>query len=181
MDEGARLYRAWLEGDEQAFSRLVSLYRDGLILFIARLCGNIDMAEEVAADCFADLIIRPRRYNGSVAFKTYLYAIGHHKAVSALRHYARMRTLPFEEAPPKSIAYASFEDEMLRDEQRRELHAALAHLREDYRKVLHLLYFEEMSYKEAAAVLHCSPKKVDNLATRGKQALRKLMEQEVKR
>ena len=47
----------------------------------------------------------------------------------------------------------------------------------EYRTVLYLLYFEQMSYDEVALVLKKNPKQIKNLAYRGKQALKSIMEQ----
>ena len=71
---------------------------------------------------------------------------------------------------------ASPEDIFLREESARQLHCALNGLREEYRTVLHLLYFEELSYEEAAKVMKKSRKQIDNLVNRAKQALKARLE-----
>lgn len=43
--------------------------------------------------------------------------------------------------------------EILEDERRRSLHAAIQKLRMDMQTVIHLVYFEELSYEEAAVVM----------------------------
>ena len=58
------------------------------------------------------------------------------------------------------------------------LRTALNGLREDYRTILHLLYFEELSYEQAAKVMKKSRKQIDNLAYRAKLALKVRLEKE---
>lgn len=70
-------------------------------------------------------------------------------------------------------------DELDWNEEQKTLLRALNELRPDYRDVLHLLYFEEMSYREAAVVLKKSVKQINNLAFRAKNAMRAAMQQEV--
>ena len=65
------------------------------------------------------------------------------------------------------------------NEELKALLRALNELRPDYRDVLHLLYFEEMSYREAATVLKKSAKQINNLAFRAKNAMRAAMQREV--
>ena len=48
----------------------------------------------------------------------------------------------------------------------------------DYREVLYLTYFEEMSYAQAAEVTGKTVKQITNLVYRGKESLRKLLERE---
>ena len=45
-------------------------------------------------------------------------------------------------------------------------------LSHDYRTALYLVYFEELSYKEAGLVMKKSAKQIDNLVHRAKIALR---------
>lgn len=63
MDNGVSSYRRFLEGEKSAFSELLDLYRDNLIFFINRTIHNLHVAEELAADCFVELLIHPKRYN----------------------------------------------------------------------------------------------------------------------
>lgn len=52
MDKGAELYRRFLDGDEAAFEEIMTLYRDGLILFIDRFVRDLHAAEDISVDCF---------------------------------------------------------------------------------------------------------------------------------
>ena len=67
---------------------------------------------------------------------------------------------------------------MIKDERSRMLHNALPKLNDNYRTALLLVYFENMSYSEAGAVMHKSPKQIDNYVTRGKAALKKILTEE---
>ena len=177
MDGGAGIYRRFLQGDESAFTELLNLYRDSLIFFINRMVHNLDTAEELAADCFVELLVHPGRYRFQGSLKTYLFTRGHHKAVNAVRRAARLRVEELDESAV-SASFEAFEENILRDEQRAAVHRGLAKLKPEYREALHLLYFEEMSYEEAARVMHKNRKQIDNLACRGRSALKNILEQE---
>ena len=58
------------------------------------------------------------------------------------------------------------------------LRACMAELRPDYCEALFLVYFEGLSHAEAAAVMGKREKQVADLVYRGKNALRKRLEQE---
>lgn len=176
MDNGASSYRHFLDGDNDAFSEILDLYRDNLIFFINRTVNNLSVAEELAADTFAELIVN-RRYNFSVKFKTYLFAIAHHKTVSYIRRQSKYAMLTLEDVE-KSAGYMDFEENVLRDEQSRAVHEALGKLDGNHRQVLHLIYFEELTYEDAARIMKKSRKQIDNLVYRGKLALRKILEKE---
>ena len=64
------------------------------------------------------------------------------------------------------------EETFLADERKRAVNKALEQLSEELRVVVHLVYFEELSYDEAAKVMKKNRKQIDNLLYRAKNALR---------
>ena len=74
--------------------------------------------------------------------------------------------------------YASFEREIEKDEQKAMLNKALSALKDDYKTALHLVYFEELSYADAAKVMKKSPKQIENILYRARQSLRSELEKE---
>ncbi len=179
MDNGESSYRRFLDGDERAFGELLDMYSENLIFFINRYVGNVAIAQELSEDVFVDLIIHKRRYNFKTSLKTYIFTIARNKAVSYVRRCARRPEYAYEyienEADRKSI-----EDEFIKKERELELHRALSLLNEDYRTVLHLIYFEDMSYEQAGSVMKKNRKQIENLVYRAKQALKKELEKEAK-
>ena len=175
---GEDYYRSYLNGDKSAFSDIIDIYRENLIFFIKDYNKNEDTAEELAADCFAELIVHPERFKFKSSLKTYIFSIAHHKAVNFIKKNSRVTLYEFDKPVERSNEYIEFENDILKDEQTRLLHDALPKIKEDYRTALHLVYFEEMSYKDAAKVMRKTAKQVDNYVSRGKAALRKILEEE---
>ena len=179
MFNGESSYRRFLDGDESAFREILDLYSENLIFFINRYVNNISVAQELSEDVFVDVLLHKKRYNFKTSLKTYLFTIGRNKAVSYVRRCTRKPEYAYEyienEADRKNL-----EDEFIKKEQERELHVALERLNSDYKTVLHLVYFENMSADDAAAVMKKNKKQIENLLYRAKQALRKELESEVK-
>lgn len=179
MDNGESSYRRFLDGDENAFGELLDMYSENLIFFINRYVGNVAVAQEISEDVFVELLVHKKRYNFKNSLKTYIFTIARNKAVSYVRLTARRPEYAYEciELEADRI---SIEDEFIKQEQMRELHESLANLNSDYKTVLHLIYFENMSYEEAAKVMKKSKKQIENLAYRARQALKKELEKEAK-
>ena len=85
-------------------------------------------------------------------------------------------TAPLDEAGEQADERA-LEEEVLADERKHAVNAALAQLPEDQRTAIHLVFFAEMSYADAARVMKKSKKQVDNLLYRAKKALRGILEE----
>lgn len=165
-----RLYDTFLrEGCEEALLVLIKRHRESLVLFINGFVHDIDAAEELALDAFAEVAAGPTFFSGRSSFRTWLFSIGRNLALKYLR-----KVVPMEDIDENEVAGAqSPELDILQDERNRRLYEGMSKIGEDYRRVLVLLYFEDMSAAEAAAVMGKSKKQIYNLAQRGKNALKK--------
>ena len=98
MDAGESSYRRYLDGDKAAFASVVEQYRAGLIRFVNSYVHNVHTAEDIAIDCFAYLLVHPRRYRFTSPLKSYLYVLGRSRAIDWLRRAKRAETVPLESA-----------------------------------------------------------------------------------
>ena len=170
----------FIESDEVVYSRflekqnendlriLLERHRESLILFLHGFVHNMEDAEELMLDAFAE-VAAGAGFLGKSSFRTWLFAIGKKKALMLLRkHRAKYREQDFQLAnqddPP--------ELEILKAERNLQIYQALERLKDEYRQVLILLYFEEMSHEEAARVMGKNRKQIYNLAERGRKALK---------
>jgi RNA polymerase sigma-70 factor (ECF subfamily) len=170
--DGASSYNRFLNGDSSGLEDLVRLYNDSLILFINGLVNDSFSAEDLAADTFLELLMKkPRFREDSGKFKTWLFKIARNNAIDYIRKQKRHTTQAeiTEHTPDTSNAPESL---LLRTEREKLLHTAMSRLTADYRQVLHLIHFEEMSYEQAGKVMRKTIKQVKNLAYRARQSLK---------
>ncbi len=171
-------FRQYLDGDKNAFKIIINEFHDPLIFFINSYVKNVDTAEDIAADCFAELIARPHKFGFKSSLKSYIFSIAHHMAVDHIRKYSRLSLIENESQFVADDDYSTIEESMIKDERSRRLHDALPKLNDNYRTALMLVYFEGMSYAEVAQSMKKSVKQVDNYVTRGKTALKKILAEE---
>ena len=178
MDNGASLYKQFLSGDNGSLEELVKMYNNNLIFYINGFVNSITAAEDIAADTFAKLIIRKSHFRNDYMFKTWLFKIAHNITLDYLRRQSRWQMQPVEDLETELADKEMLETAILRDEQKRQLHSTMQTMHNDYKDVLHLVYFEDMSYDEASAVLGKNSKQIKNLVYRAKQALKLSLEKE---
>ena len=172
MDNGASSYRRFLNGDESAFDEIMKELFDNLVFFIDRYVHDIHAAEDIAIDAFSDLVVNKHRYNFKVTLKTYLFMLGRSRALNYIKHRKVINFVELTEADNISAEQETLEEIILEDERKRIVNNALNSLPDDMRVIVHLIYFEDLSYDEAAKVMKKNRKQVDNLLYRAKKELR---------
>lgn len=178
MDNGASSYRRFLDGEENAFDDILIDYRDSLTFFINRYVRDISAAEDIAIDCFMELIVHRHRYNFKTTLKTYLFMLGRSRAIDYIRHRSILKTVELSDAESELTDCSELEDIVLAGERARVINEALKKLPEDMSAAVHLVFLEGMSYEEAARVMKKNKKQVDNLLYRAKAQLRSLIGKE---
>ena len=178
MDNGASSYRRYRNGDEDAFRQIVEEHFDKLVFFIDRYTNDTAQAEDIALDVFAWVAANPGRYDYRVSLKTYLFMLGKSRALDYIRKRKRQKEVPRLEAAFVPAQEPALEDMLLTDLRKRAVNAALSQLSEEQQLVVHLIYFEALSCKEAAKVLKKNTKQVYNLLYRAKSALRTILGEE---
>ena len=163
-----QLYESFLHrGNEEALLVLIKRHREGLVLFINGFVHNMDTAGDLALDAFAEIAAGPSLFAGKSSFKTWLFSIGRNLALMHQRKALKKDTFI------ESIDGAhSPELDILKDERNRTLYEGLSRINEDYRRILILLFFEEMTHEEAAYVMGKNRRQIYHLVECGKKALK---------
>lgn len=173
MDTAQLLWQQYQSGDEAAFDALLRQLRLPLIFFAERILKDPDEAEDVVIDVFVELLAHPKRYRPGTSLKTYLFILTRSRCLDCLRRRRRWEPLPEDLSAGESLEAA-----VLTDQRKRAVNDAMAVLPADTQQALHLVYFEDMTYAEAARVMGKTTKQIDNLLSRGKTALRKILGKE---
>ena len=168
-----QVYNRYLnQRDEKDIHILFERYKESLILFINSLVHNIDDAEELMIDTFAQIVAGPTLFSERSSFKTWLFSVGRNLTLMRLRRLSREVAIDDEDM----IASEDLEFDILKNERNRQLYSALEKLKPQYREILILIYFENMTHEEAGRVMHKNRKQIYNLVQRGQKALKEQLE-----
>ena len=178
MDNGASNYRRFLDGDDEGFVEIIKDYKDGLMLYLNTYVQNIYIAEDVMEDVFVKLVTKKPHFSGKSSFKTWLYTIGRNEAMDYLRKRSKASTISTELLPNALCDESEVLMQYYRDERKKVLHKALKTIKSDYRQVLYLIYFENITLTEMSSIIKKSYKQTENLVYRAKKALKIKLESE---
>jgi RNA polymerase sigma-70 factor, ECF subfamily len=174
-------------GDDGAFDYLVEKYRRPMISFMYRMTHNQAIAEELAQEVFLRVYRSRQTYAASAKFTTWLYRIATNLAVNHARdtkHERPENIVSIDEPDTETGLTVDVPDGGLNAEQtilRRERLAAIRRhveaLPERQRMAVIMHKYQNMDYKQIAAVLKLSESATKSLLFRAYETLRETLKQ----
>lgn len=150
LEEEARLVEA-ARRDPVAFSLLYRRYVTPVYRYLYKRLGNVKDAEDLTSQVFTEVLEGLAHYRERGSFVAWLFTIARRKAVDAYRH--RRPTLSLEEIEDLQEATEDPLEELVREEQREQIAAIFAGLKEDQRELLRLRFTAGLTYVDIGAVL----------------------------
>jgi RNA polymerase sigma-70 factor (ECF subfamily) len=161
-------------GDREAFARLVMRWSPKLHAFAARSLGNTEAAKDVVQETWVNALRALGRLEDPARFPAWIFAISSRKCTDALRSKYRTKRLSstLEDSAEFDAQPGSDADARL------DLAAAFERLPPEQRVAVALLYGEDMSVSEIAAVMGVPPGTVKSRLSAARKALRVFMKGE---
>lgn len=158
--------------DADNFGHIIDRYEKPLDRYIKSISGaRSDDRQDLLQDIFLSVYQNLRGYKPSMKFSSWLYRIAHNKTISWWRKHRRELTDISVEEHIDFVATLFNENNIERDiEQGHLIEAtkyALENIKEQYRQIIILGFWEEKSYKEIADIMNSS---VGTVGTRMKRA-----------
>ena len=155
------LVKKALEGNQQAFSGLVSSYRDSLFFMLKKMVRNVDDAEDLTIESFGKAFNLLNSYTGKFAFSTWLFKIATNLGIDFLRKQKNHTLLSIDEGSDDDILPSQYilsenndpEEEMIWQQKGALLNDFIDRLHPDYQVIIRLKYFQGFSYIEIAEKL----------------------------
>ena len=162
--EDYELVQAAVEaGDQKAYAKLMSRYRDSIYFMVLKMVHNRDDAEDLTIEAFGKAFKNLQKYSPEYAFSTWLFKIATNNCIDFIRK-KRLETTsidqPIGDDESSSMAGSIRSENMDPEEtyvkeQRKELMQEVTQkLNPKYKVLIELRYFKEYSYEEIAEELN---------------------------
>ena len=131
MEEDKKLYKEYLNGNEEAFNKIVNKYKTNLIYFISTYVKDLDVAEDIFQDSIIYIIENKEKYDNKYSLKAYLYLIAKSRALNYIKK--NNKTIRLED----DLEEKELLEEIICSKERKEkILEAINELPEEYRRVI---------------------------------------------
>ncbi len=152
MQTDRELIESALKGKQLAYEKLMERYYDSIYVMVLRLVGNMSDAEELAQETFTRAFSKLAQYNDSYPFSSWLFAIASNRAVDFFRK-KKYVAVELDEEKGSESPQPNPEEHLIQKQDVKDIRSKIELLKEHYRKLLELRYFEEYTYEEIAEEL----------------------------
>lgn len=174
------LVEAVLQGERERFGDLVERYQGRLVNHLYRLLRSVEDAHELAQEVFIKVYQALDRYDPRYRFSTWIFRVAQNAAIDQIRK-RRIKMVSFEgredadgevrEWDPPSSERGPYGD--LRNRERGgAIQRAIDNLPWEYRELIVLRHFGELSYDEIARLEEMPLGTVKNKLFRARQMLK---------
>ena len=148
---------------------LAETYRDRLFAAAFQVCGNAADAEDAAQEALLRYHISEKQFESEQHIRAWLLRVAINCAKNLSRSFFRRNTVPLE-TYMETLEFDSGES--------REIFREVMSLPEKYRLVIHLYYYEDYSVAEIGRILALTESNVKVRLSRGRQLLKKSLQEE---
>jgi RNA polymerase sigma-70 factor (ECF subfamily) len=173
------LVRKCINGDNDAFSELVTRYKKLIYNVIYNMINNRDEVYDITQEVFIRIYKSLDRYNPEYKFSTWTVRIATNYCLDVLRK-KKVDSMPIDEAIGISSSSDTPEASYLKTERRERINDELLKLPEKYRVPLILFHKNGLSYEEMSKVLNEPMSIIKNRLYRARLLLREKLSSERK-
>lgn len=163
------------KGDGQAFSVLLSKYRDRIFATLYGLTGDRDITEDLLQDVSLKAHLSICRFRGDSQFYTWLYRVAINRWKDWRVSMGRKQEDILDEVVDRTAGTAQTDALVENEELRIILAGALQELPDLWREAVVLREIDGLTYEEIATVLSCSIGTVKSRLFRSRSMLRDIL------
>lgn len=167
------LVRECLAGKRDAFGVLVGRHQKAVFNVALRMTKDYQEAQDITQTVFIKAYGRLHEYNSRYKFFSWVYRMAVNESLNSLKRRQRFETLTGEHGypAPEQTPESDYEE----SETGRNVQNALMLLKVEYRAIIVLKHFQELSYQEIGYILDLPEKTVKSRLFTARQMLKQVL------
>lgn len=170
-----------LRGDAQAFSVLITRYKQMVFTVAFKITNNRENAEEVAQDTFVKAYRSLATFKGESKFSTWVYKIAYYGALDYLKkNNRRIKTSTIDADHDINLSeLTNVLDELELKDRKNSIKESLDQLGAEESVLVTLHYFEELSLQEISDIINIPANTIKVRLFRIRKKLAKILEKKL--
>ena len=169
MRSDAELIQLLRQGSRQAFADVYERHKSAIYRYCLRMLADADAAEDATHDTFLKMYANTEQLHNAESFASWLFRIARNEVFMVLRRKKRNGThsddTVWDESTPHEILVSTETKELVQK--------ILQNLKSEYREVVLLREYEQLSYAQIAEITGDTESSVKSRLFKARQALAK--------
>ena len=167
--------KACVPNNEEAFVALYQRYEKRVFHYLMTVINDSTLAEETLVEVMLAIWKGLSTFQGQSKASTWIFGIAHHKAVDTLRKVTNQQRgqVLLDEVIDKTESNENPFNDAQQQQRSAFIKQALTTLSPDHREILHMAFYEDLSYPEIAELLDIPVNTVKTRVYYAKQQLKK--------
>lgn len=141
---------------EKAFSELLDVYQERLYWHIRKIVTTHENADDVLQNTFVRVYKSILKFEEKSSLHTWMYRIAYNESIRFLEKNNKKSYHNIDEVPASNLQVL-FEDAYFNgDEVHKKLHKIIAGLKEKQKRIFHMKYFDDISFRQMSEILETS-------------------------
>lgn len=176
------LIEAFQAGDDYAFVSLYNRYKGAIYAYCLKMLMDQELAQDIMQETFLRIYENRDRLMNSGSFKAWTFTIARNQCLNHLRRSSRHVQLDESIPVPAPVKGGPPElSQLEKSEQVALVNHFLEQLKPDYREVIVLREYQNLSYEEIAAITRSTLSSVKSRLFKARRKLAAFMEPALKR
>ena len=139
------------EGELRYMSDIFNRHSVSVYNYFKKMTGRSSLSEDLTQTVFEKVIRSKHAYNEQSAFKAWLFTMAKN---SLMDHYRSNKKMMITDSQiPDQVVTPDSEPEKLDSDVKARVHKALNRIKDEHKEILILTRFENLQYREAAAIV----------------------------
>ena len=169
------LIQAALDKDQKAQTQLINLFWVDIFSFVMKKVEDKNEADEITVVVFSKVLSKLDLYDPNQSFRNWILAIAQNTIIDAWRKKSRDQ----EDSDDLEDFVGQFamspEELLISVEEQKQLNAIVESMDENYKEIIRLRFFDELSIKEISEKLQLSESNTKVRIMRAKKVLAQLL------
>jgi RNA polymerase sigma-70 factor (ECF subfamily) len=173
-EDAEQLLRRIAQGDETAIADFYRLYESRIYRFVLSRLNDSFEAADILNEVMLEVWRGAGRFEGRSKVSTWVFGIARNKTIDRLRRKNPGKTVELEPDIAEDESPGPF-DILSAAEDADHVRHCVEQLSESHREVVHLAFFEDLTYREIAIVANCPEGTVKTRMYHAKKALQRCL------